>query len=135
MNCPACKEPMVIIEFNKVETDYCTNCGGIWLDSGELELLSDNDSLRSDINSRLKSLQKSGEKKLKCPICRKKMEKVTLENSNLTLDHCLNNDGLWFDEGELVSALSISGESENNFVVQHLKKLFANRNQLNNKTE
>ena len=37
MNCPACKNSMVILELNQVEIDYCTACKGIWLDSGELE--------------------------------------------------------------------------------------------------
>jgi len=39
MNCPVCENPMIILELDRVETDFCTECGGIWLDSGELELL------------------------------------------------------------------------------------------------
>ena len=30
---------MVILELNEVEIDFCTGCNGIWLDSGELDLL------------------------------------------------------------------------------------------------
>jgi Zn-finger nucleic acid-binding protein len=40
MICPSCKNQLIILEFNKVEIDYCPECSGIWLDSGELELLS-----------------------------------------------------------------------------------------------
>ena len=29
---------MLVLELDQVETDYCPNCQGIWLDSGELEL-------------------------------------------------------------------------------------------------
>ena len=30
---------MITLELQEVEIDYCTDCGGIWLDAGELELL------------------------------------------------------------------------------------------------
>ena len=39
MDCPVCKNAMITLELEEVEIDYCTDCGGIWLDSGELELL------------------------------------------------------------------------------------------------
>jgi len=36
-NCPACEEPMKILDFpgTNVEIDLCAQCGGIWLDAGE----------------------------------------------------------------------------------------------------
>ena len=33
---------MIALELAEVEVDYCTACGGIWLDAGELELLLGN---------------------------------------------------------------------------------------------
>ena len=39
MDCPICKNAMITLELQEVEIDYCTDCGGIWLDAGELELL------------------------------------------------------------------------------------------------
>ena len=39
MNCPVCSEAMVVLELHEVEVDHCVTCKGIWLDSGELELL------------------------------------------------------------------------------------------------
>lgn len=39
MDCPVCKEPMIVLELNEVEIDYCSSCRGIWLDAGELALL------------------------------------------------------------------------------------------------
>lgn len=41
MNCPACKIAMITLELAEVEIDHCVNCGGIWLDAGELEILMD----------------------------------------------------------------------------------------------
>ncbi|MCL4278881.1 MAG: zf-TFIIB domain-containing protein, partial [Ignavibacteriaceae bacterium] len=39
MLCPVCNNPMIVLELEQVEVDYCTNCAGVWLDAGELELL------------------------------------------------------------------------------------------------
>ena len=30
---------MITLELAEVEIDHCTECGGIWLDAGELEIL------------------------------------------------------------------------------------------------
>ncbi len=37
MRCPKCGEPLKERRFRKILIDQCTACGGIWLDSGELE--------------------------------------------------------------------------------------------------
>lgn len=39
MDCPACTEPMIVMELNEIEIDHCIACQGIWFDAGELELL------------------------------------------------------------------------------------------------
>ena len=41
MDCPVCKNAMITMELDEVEVDHCLDCGGIWLDSGELEMLLD----------------------------------------------------------------------------------------------
>ena len=41
MDCPVCKNAMITLELEDVEIDHCLDCGGIWLDAGELELLLD----------------------------------------------------------------------------------------------
>lgn len=52
MFCPSCKNPMIVLEFEGIETDYCPNCEGIWLDSGELELfLEDSKDKQELLNS------------------------------------------------------------------------------------
>ena len=40
MNCPACKKNnMIVVEYKGVELDNCVDCGGVWFDMDELELL------------------------------------------------------------------------------------------------
>ena len=36
MICPACREEMIVIEYNKIELDVCVQCKGVWFDGGEL---------------------------------------------------------------------------------------------------
>lgn len=35
--CPKCGARLVVMTFRNVEVDKCSECGGIWLDTGELE--------------------------------------------------------------------------------------------------
>lgn len=39
MLCPKCQAPMRVMERNGVTVERCTECGGIFLDRGELERL------------------------------------------------------------------------------------------------
>ena len=38
--CPKCDGKLVETEFEDIHLDRCANCGGVWLDAGELEHLT-----------------------------------------------------------------------------------------------
>ena len=106
MICPTCKSDMIVVEHNKIELDYCTNCQGVWFDSGELELLLRSMNLESHnvfLSNILSSEEaESSEKKRKCPICGQKMKKISMgQEPGILIDVCQRGDGLWFDGGEL----------------------------------
>ena len=129
MKCPVCKEPMIVLELNEVEIDYCTSCDGIWLDGGELELLIEDEQEREMLLSSFKKDSENREKPYKCPICNKRMEKVYVgENNDVLIDKCSDNDGLWFDKGELKQVIQLA--SKDNKVVELLNDLFGHK--LNN---
>lgn len=115
MICPACQHAMVIVEHENIELDYCTNCKGVWFDSGELELLLEAAELENYgvfldriINSREAS---STEKKRRCPICNKKMKKSYIDEDNqLLVDICKKQHGIWFDGGEVADLLKLVSE-------------------------
>jgi uncharacterized protein len=44
MRCPKCGMELIEIYYNGVHTDKCSECGGIWLDTGEFEMLSKTDN-------------------------------------------------------------------------------------------
>lgn len=123
MQCPFCKNEMVILELNKVEIDYCTNCKGIWLDAGELELLY-HSSDSTVIDKLFNKSENNSELKIRCPICRKKMEKVEFKQTGIILDKCKNNHGYWFDKDELRSILESEVDS-NSEIIELLKNIFS----------
>lgn len=125
MQCPVCRSSMVILELDKVEIDFCPSCKGIWLDSGELELLTGSLS-KSDESKWFKSVKSINEAKYRCPICNKKMDKVEFGDSKVIIDKCKNDHGLWFDKGELDSLLSDKNFNHNHKVLRLLKNMFGN---------
>jgi Zn-finger nucleic acid-binding protein len=117
MDCPNCKEGMIVLELNEVEIDYCISCKGIWLDSGELELLLENNS-NLEKSYLLTPAKKFTEKKKKCPICYKKMDKIEVERSKkILIDKCKKGHGLWFDENELHDVILEASSKENKILV------------------
>lgn len=106
MDCPVCKKPMIVMELEQVETDYCPDCGGIWLDAGELEILLDDAQAARQVIGSFQPAQ-TAEEQRKCPICYKKMKKVLVggEPKPVMIDRCPKQHGLWFDRGELTDVL------------------------------
>lgn len=128
MICPVCKEPMVVLELDQVEIDYCTSCEGIWLDSGELELLFETEDERKKLLDTLHEDPEHPEKQYKCPICNKKMVKVYVgEQKEVLIDKCKKEHGLWFDKGELKSVVDLGSDHKENKIVNLLKEMFESR--------
>jgi Zn-finger nucleic acid-binding protein len=108
VDCPVCKNAMITLELAEVEVDYCTDCGGIWLDAGELELLLGAPEQSEQLLNSFKIDSECAEKRRKCPICLKKMQKIVVgtDKPTLLIDKCAKGDGLWFDKGELQDILN-----------------------------
>jgi hypothetical protein len=126
MDCPACKNAMVALELADVETDYCPDCGGIWLDGGELEILLGRPEKVAPLLRSFRIDHKSTEKKRKCPICLKKMQKVVVGSVDhkLLIDKCAKGDGLWFDRGELQNILKVGSFDKENKIAKLLADMF-----------
>ena len=110
MICPACHSNTIVVEHKKIEMDYCPKCQGLWFDTGELELLLEAAGVVSHkhfVETMLESSEAStSEKKRKCPICRRKMKKVLIDDSSrVMVDVCYNGHGIWFDGGEVGSLI------------------------------
>jgi Zn-finger nucleic acid-binding protein len=111
MICPACKGVVVVVEYERIELDYCTHCGGVWFDTGELELLAERLSLDGQGLTMEEIIalpeRKVSEKRRRCPICRRRMRKVVIgSDPEVLVDVCPVGDGTWFDGGEVAQVLS-----------------------------
>jgi Zn-finger nucleic acid-binding protein len=126
MDCPVCKNAMITLELQEVEIDYCTDCGGIWLDAGELELLLGEPEKAAQLLKSFKIDSGAIEKTRKCPICSKKMQKVIVGSSKPTLliDKCRKADGLWFDKGELQDIFERAHLDQDNKIQKLLTDMF-----------
>lgn len=127
MDCPVCKNAMITLELEDVEVDYCTDCGGIWLDAGELELLLGEPQKAKQLLESFAVDSQSTEQKRNCPICDKKMEKIKVGSSTpiLLIDKCRRGDGLWFDRGELQDVCDRAHLDEDNKIQELLKDMFS----------
>jgi Zn-finger nucleic acid-binding protein len=115
MICPVCKKDMFVVEYKQIELDYCQSCKGVWFDAGELELLLEVGGLkasRQSLGDVMHLLEAhTSEKKSRCPICAKNMKKVGIgSETGVIIDACIQNDGLWFDAGEVASLVKIIAE-------------------------
>jgi hypothetical protein len=128
MKCPACDELMIVLELEEIEIDYCTECEGIWLDGGELELLLEEASEKEELLSSFKVADNSSETKIRCPICTKKMEKVLVgSGKKILLDRCKNHHGVWFNKGELYEVVKLGSIDEENKILTLLKEIFKHK--------
>ncbi len=127
MDCPACGNAMITLELADVEIDHCVDCGGIWLDAGELELLMDAPQKASRLLASFQEDVSSTEKPRKCPICDKKMAKIVVGQAQpvLLIDKCRRGDGLWFDRGELKAILDRGQLDEDSRIQKLLAEMFA----------
>lgn len=118
MLCPVCKKEMMILEYNDVELDYCPICEGIWLDQGELELMLGMRDQRIDLSD----IPDSARSKRRCPRCRKKMTKAHFPDTEVEVDICTRDGGLWLDKGELQQ---IAGSQSSAKTLEHVREFFS----------
>jgi len=129
VDCPICKnEPMIVLELNEVEIDYCLNCKGIWLDAGELELLLGSSTETEEFLNSFNIDDQTKERKLKCPICNKKMEKtLVIGDKKVRIDKCKANHGIWFESGELEDILKMASFGKDDKILILLKDMFGKK--------
>lgn len=127
MDCPVCKTAMITLELDEVEVDYCLDCRGIWLDAGELELLLEEATEAEKLLGSLTPEPKSKEKLHKCPICLKKMCKISV-GGKVLIDKCTKGDGLWFDGGELSEVTEMASLDKEHRIQKLLADMFGTGN-------
>ena len=131
MFCPACRgAEMFVLEFERVEIDYCPDCKGVWLDSGELALVGDrsgalSNELLASLERQPGGLPKDAERR-RCPVCHRMMLQMTTDTQPpVVLDRCPDGHGLWFDRGELGMVVAAAGAERDNVLARFFAELGA----------
>ena len=107
LECPKCREPLVVVEYGGVEIDWCLSCRGIWLDGGELEAL-----VGEPVPPKDEPETGLGEAERDCPICVDKLVKEYYGHTKVLIDRCPHGDGIWLDEGELEAIRAAYGKGQ-----------------------
>jgi Zn-finger nucleic acid-binding protein len=124
MICPSCKSELIILELNQIEIDYCPDCSGIWLDAGELELLS-GATLHSELMKQFQIANDVKEAKRNCPICKKNLKKYYFGSTkDLLIDICSKEHGIWFDNNELIKVISSVDKGRSASITHFINDIF-----------
>ncbi|MCX7624780.1 MAG: zf-TFIIB domain-containing protein [Candidatus Sumerlaeaceae bacterium] len=128
--CPACDKPLVTLEWDNIEIDYCVNCRGTWFDRGEVERIVRGEATEGDpIIPPVKQMRPGKRDKRLCPRCDRKLVEFVacqINGNELRLDACPQNHGIWFDGGELEAYLKAQfvGTAAMTRIASFLKEVF-----------
>ncbi len=124
--CPECGQPLVAFELRGVEIDHCVDCGGTWLDAGELETITELAGVPSgELSRALSDASARGRGSRRCPRGDRRLRIIAVGDENaVELDRCPAGHGLWFDQGELRAVIERSHDSEEGSVAQFFADLY-----------
>ena len=107
--CPDDRSQLEVRTIHGIEVDICPNCGGIWLDRGEIN------RLRKLSTNEVKDFETvpihTGDSRPSsgaCPACSKSLHPFRYANGHATLSTCEGLCGLWLPEQELDKIAAMS---------------------------
>lgn len=111
--CLKCTGILSKTRLGDIEVDYCKECGGLWLDRGELERIvrttRKTPKVVNVLRRKLMPLPTASpipsDLDATCPVCAETtMREVLLEDVHV--DYCTRCSGVFLDKGELDTALA-----------------------------
>ncbi|MCC6907536.1 MAG: zf-TFIIB domain-containing protein [Phycisphaerales bacterium] len=102
MNCPKCNAAMEAVNFEDIEVDRCTSCGGLWFDLREHEELKQRRGSETiDTGERAAGRAGNATGDITCPRCRAHMIRmVDHDQPHIWYEQCSTCGGAYFDAGE-----------------------------------
>lgn len=110
MNCPRCNTTLKTERYEGIEIDKCSQCGGTWLDDGEIlkivqteEETFDPMLIRETLAQGFTGIPKDQQAPtVNCPKCQSLMTPLNYDySSGIILDRCPQGHGLWLGGKEL----------------------------------
>jgi len=120
--CPECQGQMKELKYvpdKELFVDYCENCGGVWLDGGEVDDAQEIAGAQEQTKVRLlraiweMRVAVRGEDLLVCPKCKKPTVTGFTSGEGVTVDMCDKCNGTWFEKGEIASYFELSQDIPN----------------------
>lgn len=107
--CPRDHSDLIHTDYDGQAIDVCEQCGGTWLDDGELSQIINTkqetfaESIVSSSNATPKKVHaKDLVIDLDCVVCSKPMSRIHYNyNSGVVIDSCTDGHGVWLDHHEL----------------------------------
>jgi len=109
MDCPVDGSALEKYEFDSLNVEKCPQCQGFWLTKGEMrqaeeaegvdedwmdfDLWTDHDAFKAEKSDR------------KCPACAQNMATIIYGPTDVKVDYCMEEHGLWLDHGEFESII------------------------------
>lgn len=104
MQCPKCSAETEETYYDEVRVDRCTNCKGLWFDSGELETLRQDTWMADyivDTGDARVGKQFNRVQDIHCPRCSAIMlEEHDEDQPHILYERCPNGHGTFLDAGE-----------------------------------
>ncbi len=101
LKCPKCGHGMEEVTYGDVTIDRCTNCMGLWFDTGEADQLKSKwmgDAL--DLGNRAEGKKWDDVAEIACPHCGKDMEKTSDPKQKHIWYETCSEHGMFMDAGE-----------------------------------
>jgi len=99
MNCPKCKDvPLVSgkLKSKQLEVDQCTQCKGIWFDTGELASILGKKAAKPFFIPKTAAISPF----VVCPRCSENLYEFCYPGTTTAIDACEDCDGIWLDNKE-----------------------------------
>lgn len=98
VNCPKDNSPLSHATVRGIEVDKCSSCGGMWLDTLELDQLEDTVYAQDQLKGSL--IGSAVDSHFPCPRCGASLAQFDYRYYGLILERCPNGDGFWLDADE-----------------------------------
>lgn len=130
--CQTCGGVLVAFELESVEIDRCAECGGTWLDAGEIERISAMAGADPGPLSQSLAQTASGPRtKRRCPRCGRALRQVKVGGDaardaepGIEIDRCPAGHGYWFDPGEMRQLIQMFDKGEEGAVARFFQDMF-----------
>jgi Zn-finger nucleic acid-binding protein len=118
--------PLIVVEWEGVEVDYCPTCRGTWLDTGELELITElAGGEPGPLQQALSAAGTGSRSSRRCPRCRRRMQTIVVgDTPPVEVERCSIGHGLWLDAGEVATLVGEFANHQDAAVAGFLGDLF-----------